>query len=251
MNRISALIVSLLLFVLHAPSLLAQGYEGSACTKQNAELKRQLSSLRSGGPSSLSLHWAFLYGAEMFSSSYLKAEGAAPVLTKAEREDPLVGTERYDAWTCMYSAYRAQDNDTKTAWSEGVPGAGIGELLMIPVGTAKQARIWIGFGKTTELFKRNNRPKRVRLTILQAYGGGATQMGMAYSSLKYLASTEVDLADTNGWQTIALPDAPATGVPEHLIWARLLVIEILDVYKGTHYDDTLISEVQPVENSDG
>lgn len=250
MNRISALILALLSFVLHSPVLLAQGYEGSACTKQNTELKRQMQLLRSGGSSPLSLHWAFLYGAEMFSSSYLKAEGAAPVLTKAEREDPLVGTERYDAWTCMYSAYRAQDNDTKTAWSEGVPGTGIGELLAVPVGTAKQVRIWIGFGKTPELFKRNNRPRQVRLTILQAYGGGATQMGMGYSSLKYLSSTEVDLADRNGWQTVALPHASAADVPEHLRWARLLVIEILDVYKGTHYDDTLISEVQPIENSD-
>jgi hypothetical protein len=83
-----------------------------------------------------------------------------------------------------------------------------------------------------------------------------------------LAETEVELNDLNGYQPLPLPEySPAASraeviellsslyeeVPEYLpppdtyIPAVFIAVEILSVYPGAAYEDTLISEIKPTE----
>lgn len=222
----------------------AQAYEGQPCTQGNPGLKREIQS----GQFSGDYHWAFLYGDAQFATSFLKAEGKAPKKkTSKELEDDHEGNTEYDAWTCMYSAYKAQDGDTKTAWAEGVKGTGIGEVLMVPVDAKPKTRIWIGFGKNQALFTKNSRPKKVKLTLFQPTDGDVSEVGTIFRNLKRVGTLTVDLKDVNGWQDLPLPQGTSVTLPSNRSYlqdSRLLAIEILEVYLGTHYDDTLITEVE-------
>jgi hypothetical protein len=80
----------------------------------------------------------FLGSAE--ATSQLKASGKAPTSIKGPtskkpdnfEESEGDGVYDYDAWTCMYGANAAMDNNKATAWVEGVAGDGKGELLLLP-----------------------------------------------------------------------------------------------------------------------
>lgn len=235
--------LTLLLILMHNNTLLAQAYQGKPCKNANSKLKTEL---KSGSFSSY--HWADLYGSVNFSSSFLKAEGKPPIISKEEKEEPETGNYRYDKWSCMYSAYQAQDGDPTTSWAEGVKGPGIGEILIVPVDNKKETRIWIGFGKNKNLYLKNSRPKKVKLYLLQPLDGDVSETGILYSSIKILGTSIVDLKDVNGWQTIQLPIGSAEKIKNerksYLQDSRLLAVEILEVYNGTHYEDTLISEIE-------
>lgn len=220
---------------------LGQAYEGRACRLQNGALKTQLRAGRIP-----ELRQDVVGDAERWSSSFLRAEGTPPTVSREELEDPLTGTSSRDTWSCTYSATAAQDGRTETAWSEGVAGPGIGEVLIVPIDPYRGARIWIGFGKSEDLFRKNNRPKKVRLHLLQAARMDVTQSGLIYYNLQKSASLEHNLSDRNGWQDLPVPGAREGG-PQDGIPTFALAIEILEVYRGSRYNDTLISEVQNVD----
>lgn len=182
-------------------------------------------------------------------SSFLKATGKAPA--KGIADDPD-GDSAYDVWTCMYAGSSAIDGSNATAWVEGVKGDGKGELLvMTQLDLSKKLEILSGFGKSTALFAANNRPKTINIHVVRALptAGGQGQCGSNYDALKIMATSKVILKDVNQFQPLQVPSFKKETYPyqggawDYHYW---LMIELVDVYPGTKYQDTCISGVRNV-----
>ena len=237
-NKIRSFIL-LLLLGLYPVSLFSQGYEGSPCKKDNRSL---IETIKSGQIRGIHIGGGDPGQHTHMSSSFLKAEGKPPAIPKADEYGDGSESWAYDSWTCMYDATKAWDGKTNTAWSEGVKGPGIGEILLVYINISKKAEIWTGFGKSESLFKKNNRPKKVRLHLFKSTEGGPTQNGYSYGNLKKVSTSEVTLKDVNKYQPLNLPKYTADKKEENANY--ILAIEILEVYKGSKYDDTLITEIK-------
>ncbi len=170
-----------------------------------------------------------------------------------------------------YSAVKLFDGNPATCWAEGVKGAGIGEKIYfdIPAGTSA-LDITNGLAKNEAIFKKNNRLKKIGLTL---YGAVTTdedagQFADMYRCLPYDKTLSVNLEDSFKAQQIKLPfDRKALddfkknvlSKFEQLDYAKqnkskryfkfILSLEILDVYKGSKWDDTCISEISFVRKN--
>jgi len=197
-----------------------------------------------------------------WSSSYLPAEGKAPPKPDYEKYnnaldadndsvfvDELSKIDAYNKWKTMYSAGQAQDGDPGTCWA--VSGIGKGEVLIVRVDTTKPVFISSGYQKSSDLFKKNSRPRAVRVWVLEATSAEPNQFSVVYSQVKTIAFQEDELIDSFGQQLLPLPlhtlstiasvsDDSASEVSHS---ESFVAIQILTVYPGTKYLDTCISEV--------
>jgi hypothetical protein len=205
----------------------------------------------------------------LHATSILPAEGTppeAPTGDDPDGEAELSYRQELAEWSCMYGPRQVVDGNPATAWSEGVPGNGEGEVIVVHLGDAVAAEIWTGFGRSERLHKRNGRPRRVRLYVLQALSGMANQFDLTLGHFLVLARETVELDDLNTYQPLPLPafevvtdreeridllapffdgDVPGWALnPMRPVEAVYLAIEILSVYPGSVYEDTLISEVR-------
>jgi hypothetical protein len=202
-------------------------------------------------------------------TSILPAEGEPPAAPTGDDPDGEAENEYRQAlaeWSCMYGPQRVVDGDPATAWSEGAPGLGEGEIIVVHLGDAEAAEIWTGFGRSERLHKRNGRPRAVRLHVVQALSGMANQFDLTVGHFVVLARATVELDDVNAYQPLPLPAYDVVSARQERIdllapffdgevpqWALnpmapeesiYLAIEILSVYPGSVYEDTLISEVR-------
>ena len=160
------------------------------------------------------------------------------------------------------------DKNIKTAWVEGVKGDGIGEYILIAVPEeTRTINIFSGYGQNISLFYKNNRPGKIRLSyflgVEDAFPG---QYSSHYKAVKFADEYIITLKDTIALQHFDFPfrdinklaafrkkcleDFKNAGYrkgmhappePPQVKW--ILKIEILDVYKGSKWDDTCISEI--------
>jgi hypothetical protein len=214
------------------------------CEKANPELKKLLNG---DIITDLYVHGCYGQGLAPLSTSFLKATGKPPAEDSFE-DSFEYGIAQAD-WTCMYSAGSISDGNSTTAWSEGVDGNGIGEMVIVPcIDLNKPVKIWSGLGKTETLFKANSRPKKIKLLIIQAEIKDIGQYGDIFTNVKLIASEEVVLEDKNNYQTISVPAFEKSTYFNKFMEKEeecryLLGIEILEVYPGSKYQDTCISEV--------
>ncbi|MFH0866184.1 MAG: hypothetical protein V1904_08310 [Bacteroidota bacterium] len=137
-----------------------------------------------------------------------------------------------------YNAYNVNDNNPNTAWAEGKEGDGIGETIDINIlagdDNVEQSFYKIqkigfmnGINKSQDLFAKNNRVKRLKILYYEPFIGSQKEL-------------EVTLDDSMGMQYFSLPQAE---------YVSSLSFVIQEVYKGTQYDNTCISEISiiPVE----
>lgn len=122
--------------------------------------------------------------------------------------------------------------------------------------------IFSGYGKSKSLFMQNARPKKIRLSIFAAYypEGYVTEVAVPYLIKKY-SEKNIELSDTFGVQSFSL-GLNKNKVMDFYVKKRndcksfrgdnnikivdttfVLKMEIVDVYKGTKYDDICISEI--------
>ncbi|MEW5847892.1 MAG: hypothetical protein AB2A00_03720 [Myxococcota bacterium] len=132
-----------------------------------------------------------------------------------------------------YHPNYALDDDPKTAWVEGVDGDGVGQTLTIPVSALKNARavrvvVFNGYQKSTALLEANGAPSA--LTVVVRGPGGRES-----------ARREWTLTRSKGPQTLELP--VAAGVSE-------VALTVAGVHAGRKYQDTCISDVQILVDSD-
>ena len=120
----------------------------------------------------------------------------------------------------VHSAALTIDNNTASCWSEGVPGLGIGENIIINFNGIYKINgmdIWIGHQKSNELFYQNARPTKIRLS------------GSDGSSDVYY------LSDQYGMQRINFTRPINT---------NFVKITIEQAARGSKYEDTCISEIK-------
>lgn len=126
-----------------------------------------------------------------------------------------------------YSAKNAHDLDLNTVWSEGEKGYGQGEYLEYTLsGNQKglaitKLEIINGYVKSDKLWEENSRVKKLKMY----------KNDIAYAIIMLDDTKKVQVFDIG---YISLGQKADTK----------LKFEILDVYKGTKYDDTVITELE-------
>ncbi|MCD4769813.1 MAG: hypothetical protein K8R35_06570 [Bacteroidales bacterium] len=194
--------------------------------------------------------------------------GYHSVSSELDAVDPYEGLGRY-------GAHNLFDSDTATAWVEGADGPGIGEYLLLGAGSSLPDVIKIdnGYQKSEKIFLSNNRVGKIAITLYAGFSlpTEVTDLGVNFYTREAGERIIVSLADTMGSQDILLPysrdevlqkmksnlsgfvDLHAEEIanikkmcptcsdkPE---MQYIVKIEILDVYKGTRWDDTCISGI--------
>ncbi|HUX96891.1 MAG TPA: hypothetical protein VMV47_14245 [Bacteroidales bacterium] len=236
----------IIIFLLSVSIVLSAQMESFPCNSSNPQLK---SLFKGGVIKSLNIHGCYGPGLGNLSSTFLMPTGKAPKIIESETEGEPPNDDAYVNWTCTYSPGKISDNDPKTAWVEGVKGTGIGEVLIVPcLDLAKPVKIWAGYGKSQTVFTSNSRPKKIRTVIIRAELGGGAQYGTDYENLKVISEGVVILGDKNGYQNLSIPkfkvDTFFSQISNSYVkYEYLLGIEILEVYPGTKYEDTCISEI--------
>lgn len=120
-----------------------------------------------------------------------------------------------------YGAYNLIDEDNSTAWVEGADDSGIGQKITFKADspqTINHIRIMNGYCKSQEVYQKNNRVKSVNII----FSDGTT--------------VRKSLADVYGEYQFLYFDSP--------IVCDEFTIEIQEVYSGSKYNDTCISEIQ-------
>ena len=132
-----------------------------------------------------------------------------------------------------YEPKNAHDLNYKSAWVEGVPGYGIGEFLKYKF-SATSARITKiivvnGYVKSETAYRNNSRVKKLKVYLNdKPYAILNLEDKIANQGFKVDPIGNSDREDGDALKT--KPD-----------WT--LKFEILEVYKGLKYDDTVISEI--------
>lgn len=132
-----------------------------------------------------------------------------------------------------YSARNIHDLNYKTAWIEGVPGYGIGEYIIyhFPPDNPRITEIIVvnGYVKSPSTWKNNSRVKKLKMyvnnkpfAILNLFDSRQEQH-FKFEPLGY--------NDRENWEQLLTKPK----------WS--IKFEILEVYKGEKYDDTVITEI--------
>lgn len=179
----------------------------------------------------------------------------------------------------FYSREKAFDGDPSTAWVEGKKGDGLGEYIYCYIDSSDfwylkfqtdesqvmnfNVSIVNGYAKNENLFYKNNRAKKIRITIYDmevlhylpdgtelddpTYHGPVFRQINKIGHPAEIVSEDFELEDTMEMQTFNLQGRPQWinkyGTSYGLLEC-FAKIEILDVYKGSAYDDTCISEIK-------
>lgn len=191
--------------------------------------------------------------------------GQAHCSSELEPGDPWEGGRG------KYNAANLYDGDPGTAWVEGAEGYGTGEYFIADLGYMLPGKIEIrnGYQKSENIFNKNSRVKNARITLYAGYHlpGEVTEIGEIYRARQTGSSSDVTLTDAMGLQEIPLPLDMETAFKERIALTRdfktefrerledlkefetpmslhwFLKLEIVDVYPGTDFDDTCISDI--------
>lgn len=120
-----------------------------------------------------------------------------------------------------YYCQNVTDGNSNTAWVEGVSGSGIGESIIFSSDERQRItgiKILNGYCKSERLYKKNNRIKEIKMSFSD---------GSIITKLLQDNFSEYDVIEL---------DKP--------IICTYFMIKIEDVYRGTDYDDTCISEIK-------
>lgn len=148
--------------------------------------------------------------------------------------------------SCEYGAGMLRDGDSTTCWCEGAAGPGVGELVITKLDPDQPARIRGGDQRGDSAFAASNRPRRVRLWVLEGDDLGNPIEGEDWRRLRVAGgSAIVELRDVAGWQNLRLPRyalRPITSPDDSP--TIFVAIEILSVYPGREGAHTCISDVE-------
>ncbi|PJZ69409.1 hypothetical protein CH373_14140 [Leptospira perolatii] len=252
------ILLFIFIFLYYSNQVFGQMYEGSPCTsKHNQVLKNQILGgqiQRLYGDGAGHIFPSSYYLSKDWATSILLPTSGIPKVPKVMNEDNMDLFVERDAATCRYSPFHLRDGDTSTAWSEGVEGDGIGEFVLARIDVQTPIQIFSGYGKSKELYFANNRPKEINIYIFEAGEYGAAQIGSVYENLQLRGKSKQTLKDTYGYQELKLPKVPLKGTAQPGVaetekaFYTFVAIEIVSVYKGSKYSDTLITEIKNQSN---
>ncbi len=155
-----------------------------------------------------------------------------------------------------YSVNNIFDNDLSTTWVDNDKGRGIGRWVRLNISNEYEDKsnrynyktypyiiIFPGYGKTTELFYQNNRLKSALLFVATTNSiyTDENSSGEIEKNIKYVRCERLVFDDEPKYHLFRLPSDPSL---EGTNFIFMLFIE--DVYDGSKYNDTCISEIQLV-----
>jgi len=154
------------------------------------------------------------------------------------------------------------DGEIKTCWVCGSykNNNPAGTYVKMPPNDKVYLNIFTGYGKSRELFYKNARPKKIRLSVYATVHpeGYVTEIADGYEGLKYPREQIITLVDSFGIQTIELDfsrkelnefskqvyrQARSFFGPPLLDSCLIVKIDVLESLPGTKYDDICISEL--------
>lgn len=170
----------------------------------------------------------------------------AKLYEKYGRRESVTATSELREGSTLYSAYNLTDKDCKTAWVESKPDFGKNEKIKIDCnGWITQLLIVNGFRKSEKTYYENNRVKKIALYIDGIKIGQMTFPDRPYRQVNMSnILDEGDLLNLNGEffkkdnERVWGWGNTGTFFPKENI-----EIEILEVYPGTKYNDTCISDI--------
>ena len=167
--------------------------------------------------------------------SDVHAESLQPLFaSKAESTSFLKSS--WNKYTENYHPNYVLDNNPNTAWVEGVEGDGVQESIVVPISSVDnirsvQLKIRNGYQKSKSLLRANGAPKDVTVALLSR--NGAT-----------VHEAKFTLTKSMGWQTIDIPISD----PKQTVGLVRLTLD--SVHAGTKYQDTCISDLNVLVDSD-
>jgi hypothetical protein len=185
-------------------------------------------------------------------TSFLAPSGVPPAAPPAGAN--RAARRRYERaamdWRCQYAASKVADADSTTAWCEGTPGDGVGEIVVFQ--TSAEAgppvlEIWAGYGKSESVFRSNARPRQVRVWALRFEVDVEMEDGpgkVEFASPRPVGSRVVELRDLDGWQPLPFPDLRGGPSSDAGLLDLLVGVEIRSVYPGARFTDTCVSEIR-------
>lgn len=181
-------------------------------------------------------------------------------LVAATSELPDSGGKIVDGRT-RYGPANLLDGDFATTWVEGRPDAGIGESIFVVVpDNIRTLSVFPGHGRSRELFLKNNRPSRLEVAFHAGIHceGEVSETGLMFHTRGFERRFPLELNDEFRRQTFPVP-VTSDELAEFLERSRrefsqdsertvvrvalIVELKILDVFRGTHWNDTCISEV--------
>jgi hypothetical protein len=212
-------------------------------------------------------------GLEEWQKIYLKAQKVNGEFRYYACSSELDEVDPFEGGPGKYTMLNLFDNDPSTAWVEGVKGYGEGEIIAIGLGKTLPEKLIInnGYQKSSSFFSFNSRPKTVKITLFTGFylEGDATETESIYRIRKLTGSVTFLLRDQSGEQDIPLnlnPDITdrirleslniykevfkdniekvkefCPGCAENPEFQFIVSFEIMDVYRGSKWDDTCIS----------
>ena len=156
-----------------------------------------------------------------------------------------------------YGSMKLGDSDPKTCWAEGKKNDGSGEYIWMTIAkNTATIQVRNGYQKNENIYYANNRPKNIELELFACYepSGYVTESHNGFFMSEPIATSSALLEDKLGYQDIKM------AFDWHNINSRLsndeifdedqfiLKIKIVDVYKGTKWDDACISDINAIPN---
>lgn len=138
-----------------------------------------------------------------------------------------------------YSAGNLIDNKFSTAWVEGKEGEGIGEWVEFEIKNCEIYNILIlnGYRKSKKIYEENSRPGKLQLSI--DYYDGKKVMNNYTDTVEL---KEKEFLGVPGKKNIS-KQINIINIPSYCWEITKVRMTILDVRKGTKYEDTAISEI--------
>lgn len=177
-----------------------------------------------------------------------------------------------------YSVINVLDKDPTTAWVEGVSGYGIGESIIIGINDRLPDIISLrnGYQKSESIYRSNSRPKSIKLSLYLGFflEGDVTETESVYNAIILNVTTINMIEDSLMVKEIPIEKPLYTEeeykkkfkelykdkINEISKWCPecaenpellyLLKLEILDIHKGTKWDDTCISDIEFLNKKD-
>jgi len=138
-----------------------------------------------------------------------------------------------DQGTNIYSPANMLDPDEQTAWSEGVSGDGVGEWIEFKITEdfviGRSWQLSNGYTKTKAVWEQNNRVKKFKVLVDDQIVG------------------YVMLGNISTYQSFNIAPSWMRNTPNFKKGTRIRFV-IEDVYKGSRFEDTVISYFVPTGN---
>lgn len=182
-------------------------------------------------------------------SLHIWKEGRSSVLLEANKESDF------------YEWKNLVDQDETTAWVEGAAGDGIGEYFLSTISNINEYGISTSFNyrrkrkinihlnlingycKNESLFKKNNRVKKAKITIYDIPLNAGVDTMFVDGEPIIILNDIIELDDSMDSQEFIF-ETRLANTNSYCTPVVLLKFEILDIYKGSDYDDTAISEIE-------